>query len=117
MSFQQHRRARGSNFTNCDQPIVERQNGTIQRECLAIHRPADLDATRQLLPAYQTHYNTERPNQAASCHNRPPRVAFPDLPALASLPLSVDPDRWLTVIAPRSYSRQVKRDGAISLGR
>ena len=43
----------------------------------------------------QYFYNYYRPNQAKSCGNRPPRLAFPDLPALPAVPEKIDPDRWL----------------------
>ena len=36
-------------------------------------------------------HNEERPNQALSCGKRPPRAAFPDLPARPSVPAEVDP--------------------------
>ena len=63
-----------------------------------------------------SHYNTERPNQAVTCGNRPPRVAFPDLPALVSVPLTVNPDAWLTAGDGRSYSRTVNSNGSIRMG-
>jgi hypothetical protein len=40
-------------------------------------------------------YNAERPNQARTCQNQPPQVAFPDLPVLPRVPEQVDPDGWL----------------------
>ena len=59
------------------------------------------------------HYNTERPNQARSCGNRPPRVAFPELPPCPPLPMLVDPDAWLALIDGRRYVRQVRSDGTV----
>ena len=41
---------------------------------------------------FRYHYNYQRPNQAKSCGNRPPRQAFAQLPPLAPLPQVVDPD-------------------------
>src|SRR4051794_32044247 len=55
--------------------------------------------------AYREHYNYQPPNQALSCGNRPPRVAFPALPARPSVPLLVDPDTWLETIDGRGYVR------------
>ena len=59
------------------------------------------------------HYNTERPNQARSCGNRPPRVAFPELPPSPPLPMLVDPDAWLPLIDGRRYVRQVQANGTV----
>ena len=38
------------------------------------------------------------PNQARSCGNRPPRVAFPALPPRPAVPAEVDPDGWLRLV-------------------
>jgi hypothetical protein len=64
---------------------------------------------------YRQHFNWERPNQALTCHNQPPRVAFPTLPQLPALPESVGPDRWLAAIDGRRYRRQVTSRGTIQL--
>jgi hypothetical protein len=66
--------------------------------------------------AYRAHYNFERPNQALSCGNRPPRVAFPALPARPSVPLLVDPDAWLETIDGRGYVRRVQENGCVVVG-
>ena len=95
---------------NC---YVERYHGTLQRECLAIQRPATLEEARAATATFLAHYNHERPNQARSCGNRPPRVAFPSLPTLPALPERVDPDRWLRVVHGRRFVRKVRRDGSI----
>lgn len=95
---------------NC---YVERYHGTLQRECLARQRPATLDEARAATAAFRDHYNHERPNQALSCGNRPPRVAFPSLPILPALPLRVDPDRWLRAVHGRRFVRKVRRDGSV----
>jgi hypothetical protein len=76
--------------------FVERYNRTYQEECLALDRPADLEQTKVATEAFVRHYNVERPHQGLSCGNRPPHTAFPQLPALPSLPSTVDPDGWLT---------------------
>jgi transposase InsO family protein len=60
--------------------FVERYHGSFDRECLQVHRPSTLERAREVTAAFRVHYHTERPNQARSCGNRPPRVAFPDLP-------------------------------------
>ncbi len=65
--------------------------------------------------AFRTHDNTERPHQARSCRNRPPRTACPDLPSRPGLPLAVDPDRWLTCVDGQAYARTVGQDGCVSV--
>jgi Integrase core domain len=95
---------------NC---YVERYHGTLQRECLALQRPATLGEARAATAAFRDHYNSERPNQARSCGNRPPRVAFPSLPSLPVLPARVDPDRWLRTVDGRRFVRKVRRDGSV----
>lgn len=66
--------------------------------------------------AYQQHYNHERPNQAKTCGNGLPRVAFPELPVRPAVPLWVDPDAWVQVIDGEHYARKVGPDGCIKLG-
>jgi transposase InsO family protein len=93
--------------------FVERYHGTYDRECLKVHRPSTLEQAREVTAAFRVHYNTERPNQARSCGNRPPRVAFPELPPSPPLPMLVDPDAWIGLIDGRRYVRQVRSDGSI----
>ena len=45
--------------------------------------------------------------------NRPPRVAFPTLPELPTVPDLVDPDRWLQVRDGLHLVRKVRRDGSV----
>ena len=60
-------------------------------------------------------YNYRRPNQARSCGNRPPRVAFPDLPALPPVPEIIDPDRWLETIDGDLFTRRVNPAGTVQV--
>jgi hypothetical protein len=93
--------------------FVERDNGTYERACLQGHRPATLEQAREVTAAFHYHYNHERPNQARSCGNRPPRVAFPVLPARPALPGRVDPDRWLGLLDRRRFVRKVHPNGTV----
>jgi transposase InsO family protein len=95
--------------------FVERYHGTYDRECLKVHRPATLEQAREVTAAFQRHYNAERPNQARSCGNRPPRVAFPELPPCPPLPMLVDTDAWLPLIDGRRYVRQVQTNGTVEV--
>jgi hypothetical protein len=95
---------------NC---YVERYNGTYERECLRVHQPTTLEDAREVTAAFRQHYNHERPNQARTCQNRPPLVAFPALPPRPAVPAQVDPDRWLTEIDGRHYVRTVGEDGTV----
>ena len=94
---------------------VERYHGTSDRERLQVHRPTTLEEAREVTAAFRTHYNTERPDQARSSGNRPPRVACPALPPSPPLPMLVDPDAWLELIAGRRYVRQVWSDGTVTV--
>jgi hypothetical protein len=93
--------------------FVERYNGNLGRECLAVQHPATLSQVREAIAKYKEHYNRQRPHQGLSCGNRPPLVAFPDLPALKSLPLVVDPDSWLKRFHGLRYVRKVDQKGTI----
>ncbi len=96
--------------------FVERYHRSYQSECLARHRPDSLAETIRRTTEFQQHYNNERPNQALSCGNQPPRVAFPDLPRRPSLPATIDPDSWLNRIHGRLYPRRVDQSGAVKVG-
>jgi Integrase core domain len=92
---------------------VERFHRTLEEECLRGHRPATLEAAREVTGAFRAHDNGERPNRARSCRNRPPRVAFPALPPRPPVPPVVDPDGWLHPVDGRRYRRTVKSDGSV----
>src|ERR687887_225006 len=89
--------------------------------CYGCVRACAMPRCKTALPAalpiqMREHYNFERPNQALSCGNRPPRVAFPALPARPSVPLLVDPDAWLETIDGRGYVRRVQENGCVVVG-
>jgi transposase InsO family protein len=93
--------------------FVERYHRSYQEECLAVQRPGTLEEVREATAQFQQHYNWSRPHQGLSCGNRPPRVAFPTLPALPAVPDLVDPDRWLRVNDGLHLVRLVRRDGTV----
>jgi hypothetical protein len=80
-------------------------------------RPGTEEEVREVTAAFLLHYNWERPNQARSCSNRPPRVAFPTLPTLPALPAFVDPDAWLDHIHGQAYARRVQPKGTVAVDR
>ena len=92
---------------------VERLHRTFEEEGLRGPRPATLEAAREVTAAFQQHSNEERPHQARSCRNRPPRVAFPDLPSRPPVPPVVDPDSWLRLVDGRRSLRTVKSGGSV----
>jgi hypothetical protein len=95
--------------------FVERYHRTYERECLKIHCPTTETEAETVTLAFAQHYNEERPNQAITCGNRPPRVAFPTLPVRPSLPAQVDPDYWLRTIDGRRFVRKVGYNGNIAI--
>jgi hypothetical protein len=97
--------------------FVERYNRTYEYECLRVYAPTDADTVRAVTAAFHQHYNDERPNQAITCGNQPPRQAFPTLPPRPTLPPTVDPDRWLAVLDGHRYVRKVRANGTVSVDR
>ena len=74
------------------------------------------EQVREITEAFLIHYNTERPNQALSCGNQPPCVAFPTLPSLPSLPTFVDADAWLPQVHGQHFVRKVRANGTVRIG-
>jgi Integrase core domain len=96
-------------------PFVERYNRTYEYECLRVHMPADVVSSQSVTSSFQQHYNYERPNQAITCRNQPPRLAFPALPLRPALPHTIDPDRWIEVLDGHRYVRKVNANGSVSV--
>jgi hypothetical protein len=67
-------------------PYVERFHRALSKQCLEVLRPGTEEEVREVTGTFLLHYNMERPNQAISCGNHPPRVAYPVLPTLPALP-------------------------------
>jgi hypothetical protein len=65
--------------------------------------------------AFVPHYNDQRPNQARSCGNRPPRVACPAFPTLPAVPEMVVTLRWLGRVHQQTFARTVQADGGVSI--
>jgi hypothetical protein len=77
--------------------------------------PADVVSRTSVTSSFQQHYNYERPNQAITCGNQPPRLAFPALPLRPALPHTIDPDRWIEVLDGHRYVRKVNANGSVSV--
>jgi hypothetical protein len=95
--------------------FVERSHRTLNQECFRLYRPKTLDEVRQVTEAFASHYNWQRPHQGISCGNRPPRVAFPNLPSLPSVPDLVNPDAWLRQVKGQHLVRRVNRQGCVKV--
>lgn len=95
--------------------FVERLHRTLEEEYRRIESPHSLETALQTLPLFHLHYNQERPHQGRSCGNRPPAVAYPQLPQRPLLPERVDPDRWLEAYDERCFARRVKPNGMVVL--
>jgi len=80
-----------------------------------VYRPGTGEQVFEITEAFGPHYNDERPNQARSCGNQPPRVACPTFPTLPAVPDMVDPDRWLQRVHQRTFARTVQADGGVSI--
>jgi len=95
--------------------FVERYHRTYGHECLQVHLPSDLERSQEVTATFKDHYNHERPNQAMTCGNQPPCVAFSSLPSLPPVPEHVDPDAWLESIHGERYARRVRADGTVTV--
>jgi hypothetical protein len=95
--------------------FIERYHRTYDQECLRVHHPATREEAASVTAAFVQQYNHERPNQALSCGNRPPRVAYPAPPVRPPLPDRVDPDAWLRTVDGRSFARKVRHDGTVGV--
>ncbi len=85
------------------------------QECLQIHRPGTLSQVSERAFAFLVHYNSERPNQARSCGNQPPRVACQQFPTLPAVPEAVDPDRWLVPMQKHAFARTIRAGGDLTI--
>ena len=94
---------------------VERFHRSLAQECLQVHRPGTLSEVAEITEAFLAHYNDQRPNQARSCGNQPPRVACPAFPSLPAVPQTVDPDRWLVQMDKRAFARTVRAGGDLTI--
>jgi hypothetical protein len=95
--------------------FVERYHRSYQQECLAVDRPHTLEEASLATTNWIDHYNRERPNQALSCSNRPPRSAFPELPQLPAPPKEIQADGWLKGIDGFHVERKVSARGMVHL--
>lgn len=98
-----------------DNGFVERYHRTYQQECVSVERPSTLEQARSVTEAFRDHYNVQRPNQARSCENRPPLVAFPDLAPLPRPPRQVEIDGWLKQFEGFHVERKVDVHGQVHL--
>jgi hypothetical protein len=98
-----------------DNGCVERYHRTYQQECLNVERPATLEQARSATETFRNHYNAQRPNQARSCENRPPLVAFPDLHPLPRPPEQIEIDGWLKHFEGVHVERKVDAHGQVHL--
>lgn len=95
--------------------FVERYHRSYQQECLTQDRPHTLEEACRVTTSWIDHYNWERPNQALSCGNRPPRSAFPELPQLPRPPEAIQADGWLKSVDGFHVERKVDAHGMVHL--
>jgi transposase InsO family protein len=94
---------------------VERYNKTYKYECILVDHPGTVEEVQNVTDTFLHHYNEERPHQARSCRNQPPRVAYPCLPTLPSLPDQVQPNSWLRSLHHKLFPRLVGADGCVTV--
>jgi Integrase core domain len=94
---------------------VERFHRSLSQECLQVHLPHSREQVQEATQSFLIHYNDERPNQARSCGNQPPRVACPAFPTLPAVPQTVDPDQWLVQMHKRALARTVRAGGDLTI--
>jgi transposase InsO family protein len=79
--------------------FVERFHKSYEEEAIQVYQPTTLEQVQDMNQDFRYHYNFQRPNQALTCGNRPPRRAFPDLSPLPALP-KISASRWLNYLRP-----------------
>jgi hypothetical protein len=94
---------------------VERFHRSLGQECLQVHLPRTHQQVQEVTEAFLTHYNSERPNQARSCGNQPPRVGCSQFPTLPAVPQTVDPDRWLVQVNKQAFARTIRSGGDLTI--
>jgi hypothetical protein len=97
--------------------FVERYHRSYKQEAIQVYCPTSFEQVLEMNLDYCHHYNYERPNQARSCGNQPPRLAFADLPPLPPLPQIVDPDHWLEAFDGQIFKRRVDANGTVKVGK
>jgi hypothetical protein len=97
-------------------PFVERYHRSFKYECQLVDQPQDLTSTVAVNQHYVQFYNFERPNQAVTCANQPPRVKFPQAPHRSPVPQTIDPDRWVLALTGKTFQRRLDRNGCFQLG-
>lgn len=97
-------------------PFVERYHRNFKYECQLLEQPHDLTSTVEVNQRYVHFYNFERPNQAITCANQPPRLKFPQAPHLSPVPPTIDPDRWVLALTGKTYLRKLDSQGCFQLG-
>jgi len=95
--------------------FVERYNRSDKYESILVYQPESFAQVIDMNRDQKQFYNYQRPNQARSCGNQPPRSAFPTLPDLPSLPDTIDPDRWLQTIDGQLFTRRVNASGSVQV--
>lgn len=96
-------------------PYVERLHGTLERECIQVTRPTDTLQAAHAFEHFHLHYHHDRPHQGTVCKNQPPARAFPSLPQRPSLPVWVDPDRWMWSMKGKYFIRKIRSSGSITI--
>ena len=94
---------------------VERFHRTLGEECLRVQWPQTLEQVQEATESFLHHYNEERPNQARSCGNQPPQVAYPTFAQLPAVPQTIDPDRWLERVNGQAFVRKVQADASLTI--
>ncbi len=95
--------------------FVERYNRTYKYETIFVYQPENFAQVIEMNLNEKQFYNFQRPNQARSCGNQPPRSAFPHLPTLPTVPKMIDPDRWLETVDGLLFTRRVNASGSVQV--
>lgn len=95
--------------------FVERYNRTYKYETIFVYQPETFEQVLDMNHDEKYFYNFQRPNQARSCGNQPPRSAFSHLPTLPAVPKMIDPDRWLQTVDGTLYTRRVNASGTVQV--
>jgi hypothetical protein len=96
-------------------PYVERCVRTFKHEWLHRFTLETMADCYEALEAFPQYHNAQRIHMGRACHGRTPDEAFPQLPALPSLPKVVMPNAWLHAQHGRVFRRTIRSNGMIQM--
>jgi hypothetical protein len=80
-----------------------------------LHLPRTHEQVHEATEAFLLHYHDERPNQARTSGNRPPRLACSQFPTLPVVPETVVTLRPLARVNQQAFARTIQATGKVTI--